>query len=235
MERIPEIEVIGESVDVERYNQIMGRGMVMREYRHLARRAAGLLPAEQAVKALDVGTGPGFVAIEIARLLPPGSRVTGLDLSAAMLDSAGKNAAQAGLSEMMDWKEGDAARMPFPDNSFDLITSSGSLHHWENPPAVFDEMARVLRPGGALVVRDSRRLQPARRLQPNGSTLLARLIGWTLPADFRKHYWNSIRASYTLEEVGLLLAESKLKGACLEQDELDLMIVIDPQVHTWNK
>lgn len=220
MERIPEGQVIAAAPDVQRYNRVMGRGLMMQEYRRLARHAVSLVAADRPVQALDVGTGPGFVAIQVAHLLPPGSTVTGLDLSQEMLAAAAENAQCAGVGGHTRWQFGNAAEMPFPDDHFDLLTSSGSLHHWEKPQAIFNEIARVLKPCGALLVRDSK------RLQGDWPQTFARLIGWTIPTDFRVHYWNSIWSSYTAVELEAILSQSDLKGWRIEQDIMDLMVII---------
>ena len=108
-------------------------------------------------KVLDVGTGPGFVAIEVARLLCGiGCEVVGMDLSSAMLAQAAENAAREGLNGMLTWREGDAKAMPFGDGEFDLIVCNDSLHHWEDPLPVFDEIERVLKDDAKCIVHDSR-------------------------------------------------------------------------------
>jgi ubiquinone/menaquinone biosynthesis C-methylase UbiE len=219
MERVAEEESIAEMADARRFNQVMGRGIVQQEYRRLAHDLVALgIPQEGRV--LDIGTGPGFVAIEVARLLQ-GQRVSviGMDLSRAMLAVAAENAQRARLGEMLSWREGDAKAIPFGDAEFDLVVSSGSLHHWEKPLAVFDEIARILKPNGHCVVRDSRRLQEWAPL------LLAHIIGLTLPRDFRCHYWGSIRSSYTPEEVRATLERSRLRGWRVETDVMDLVVI----------
>jgi hypothetical protein len=69
-----------------------------------------------------------------------------------------ENARGAGLHAILSWQEGDAKAMPLSDGEFDLVVFSGSLHHWEDPLVVLDEIARVLREGGGYLVRDSKRL-----------------------------------------------------------------------------
>ena len=218
MERIPESEAIARLQDAHRYNQVMGKGLVQHEYRALAREVVELgVPTGGQV--LDVGTGPGFIALKVARLLQGRAQVVGLDLSPAMLAVAAENARQAGLHDYITWREGDAKAMPFEDATFDVVVSSGSLHHWEDPHVVFDEIARVLKPAGKCLIRDSKRLQrwPAR--------LLAWGIGLTVPRGFRVHYWGSIRSSYTSDELHALLDRSALKGCKIVEDWMDLMIV----------
>lgn len=218
MQRIPESEAIAEMEAARRFNQVMGGKFIQEDYARLAQDVVemGVPPAG---KLLDIGTGPGFVAIQVARRLPESVRVTGLDLSAAMLAVAAENARRAGLNGQVSWREGDAKAMPFADGEFDWVVSSGSLHHWEDPLAVLNEIARVLKPGGRCIVRDSKRLY---KLWPK---IVAWAIGLLVPPDFRVHYWNSIRSSYTAGELEDLLARSELTGARVEQSLLDVMII----------
>lgn len=108
--------------------------------------------------------------------------------------------------------------MPFGDGKFDAVVSSGSLHHWEDPVRVFDEITRVTKAGGRVIIRDSRRLSAL-----SLSGLMASLIGLTLPPDFCVHYWSSIRSSYTPDEVGSMVARSRLRGSRIAGDMLDIM------------
>jgi ubiquinone/menaquinone biosynthesis C-methylase UbiE len=217
MQRIPEIEVIGQPTDARRFNEVMGKSPVQAEYRHLAREVAANLP--QGGKVLDVGTGTGFVAVEVASLLRQKVQVIGLDLSEAMLSLAAENAAARGVSAFVTWRMGDAKSMPFETGEFDFIVSSGSLHHWDEPRRVFDEIARVLKPGGGCLVRDSKRLLRRRE------RLFAWLIGLSIPADFRKHYWGSIRSSYTSDELRQVLGRSRLQGWRVMEDIMDIMVL----------
>ena len=219
MNRIPEAEAIAEMEQARRFNDVMGHGPVQHEYRRLARDVVAL-GVPSGGRVLDVGTGPGFVAIEVARLLQgSGCEVVGLDLSAAMLTLAAENAQREGLDGMLSWREGDAKAMPIDDGEFDFVVSSGSLHHWEDPLLVFDEIARVLRDDGRCIVRDSKRL---RRPVPR---VVAWAIGMTIPPDFRVHYWNSIQSSYTPAELRSILERSKLAGWRIVEDFIDLMVV----------
>jgi ubiquinone/menaquinone biosynthesis C-methylase UbiE len=220
MERIPESEAIAEPVDARRFNEVMGGNRFRQaDYRRLACRAVdlGIPPGG---KVLDMGTGPGFVAIEVANLLEgTGCRVVGMDLSGAMLALATENAAKAGLNGILAWREGDVKAMPFDDGEFDLIVSNDSLHHWDDPLPVFDEISRVLKDDGQCVIHDSKRLQ---RWWP---WLFVRTISLTIPRDFRVHWWNSIKSSYTADELRAILERSRLTGWQIEEDFMDLMVV----------
>jgi len=219
MERIPESEAIAAIEQAEQFNDHMKKSLVQHEYRKLAKRLVSMsVPAGGQV--LDVGTGPGYIAMEIAVLLRDQVCVTGFDLSKAMLTIAERNAGERGLEPFIKWQEGDAKSMPFEDNSFDALATSGSLHHWDNPLLVFNEIARVLKPQGIALIRDSR------RLQKRSARLFAGMIGLSIPSDFRVHYWNSIRASYTPAELESMLRQSNLKNWTIEQDIMDLMVVV---------
>jgi ubiquinone/menaquinone biosynthesis C-methylase UbiE len=219
MVRKPESEAIAEVADARRFNEFMGGNRFrQQEYQQLASEAVSLgMPPGGRV--LDVGTGPGFVAIEVARLLRgTGAEVVGMDLSKTMLDIAAENAERAGLNGILAWREGDAKAMPFDDEEFDLIVCNDSLHHWADPVPVFDEIGRVLRQKGACIVHDSK------RLQKRTARLVAWLIGLMIPADFRMHYHNSIRSSYTPEELRLVLERSQLQGWRIVEGFMDLKV-----------
>jgi ubiquinone/menaquinone biosynthesis C-methylase UbiE len=171
-------------------------------------------------KLLDVGTGPGFVAISVARRLRDSNcEIVGLDLSKAMLTVADENARRAGLNGMITWRQGDAKAMPFADGEFDFVVCNDSLHHWEDPPAVFDEMARVLKDGGQYFVHD------LKRVQGWATRLASWLIGLMIPWDFRAHYRDSIQSSYTPDELRAILESSRLEGWRLVEDFMDLSVV----------
>lgn len=92
---------------------------------------------------VDVGSGTGYLAIEIAKA-EPRSNVCGIDVSKKMVEIARRNA--KGLSNVR-FEHGNAANLPFTDDSVDFIVSTGSLHHWKRPVKIFDECFRVLKKG----------------------------------------------------------------------------------------
>jgi len=96
----------------------------------------------------DVGSGTGFVAAGLAPLV---SHVHVLDGSAAMLDVARRNL--AGFNNV-DFQQTDGHLLPLPDASIDAVFANMYLHHCPDPMAAITEMARVLRPGGRLVITD---------------------------------------------------------------------------------
>ena len=92
---------------------------------------------------VDLGSGTGYLSIEIAKRTP-GIQVYGIDLSRQMIRIARRHARGV---ENAQFKFGNAADLPFEDDSIDFIVSTGSLHHWKTPARVFDECYRVLKIG----------------------------------------------------------------------------------------
>lgn len=107
---------------------------------HLVRYAG--VTGGQAV--LDVGTGTGVVAITARRV---GAKVSGLDLTPALLAQARESATLAGYGDIV-WHEGDAEALPFPDASFDVVLSQFGHMFAPRPEVAMAEMLRVLKPGG---------------------------------------------------------------------------------------
>jgi demethylmenaquinone methyltransferase/2-methoxy-6-polyprenyl-1,4-benzoquinol methylase len=114
-------------------------------------RAADLAHVGAGSRVLDVATGTGDLALELARRVSPGGEVVGSDFSEAMLSRARvKGGAVAGLR--FEW--GDALQLPYPDNSFDAATTGFAARNFSDLHGGLAEMARVVRPGGRVVVLD---------------------------------------------------------------------------------
>jgi ubiquinone/menaquinone biosynthesis C-methylase UbiE len=132
-----------------RVYDVMARRVLRGMYRRFAADAAATVPRDGAV--LDIGTGPGVLLVELAKRRPD-LTLTGVDLSADMVAAAVRNLGSFG--ERATARVGDATDLPFPDGSFDLVVSSLSLHHWDDPEAAAPELVRVLRPGGRVHIYD---------------------------------------------------------------------------------
>jgi ubiquinone/menaquinone biosynthesis C-methylase UbiE len=103
-------------------------------------------------RVLDVATGPGFVAMLLAE---KAHEVVGVDLTPAFVAKAQANSASRGLRNVR-FREGDVEKLPFPDESFDIVTCHKALHHFSNVAKALSEMQRVLKRGGRLVIGDTR-------------------------------------------------------------------------------
>src|SRR5579864_4693755 len=100
---------------------------------------------------LDVACGGGIVVCAFA---PHVKHATGIDMTPAMLDRARQLAAEKGVTNVT-WREGDVARLPYPDGAFTIVVTRFAVHHFPEPAAVFREMVRVCAPGGRIVVVDT--------------------------------------------------------------------------------
>jgi len=137
-----------EGVVARWYARIRGTGSQVDAYRKQAAKLTDGLPAGAGV--LEVAFGPGYLAIELARLRR--FHVSGLDISRTFVQIASENAKEAGVE--VDFHQGDAAVMPFGDESFDLIVCQAAFKNFMHPGRALDEMHRVLRDGGTAVIQD---------------------------------------------------------------------------------
>ena len=111
-------------------------------------RLSAIRPGEH---ALDLCCGTGDIALA---LRARGAEVVGVDFSAPMLDVARQRASRDPVSKAVTFEQGDALRLRFPDESFDVVTISYGLRNLADIPRGLSEMHRVLRPGGRLLILD---------------------------------------------------------------------------------
>ncbi len=119
-------------------------GAVFEQGRHAAIRAAERVGG----RILEVGVGTGISLPDYGK----GSRITGVDISEPMLRKAQKRVAELGLRNVEGLALMDAERLAFPDESFDVIAAQHVITTVPHPEATLDEFARVLRPGGEIVL-----------------------------------------------------------------------------------
>ena len=135
---------------------------------------------------LDIGTGPGTLAIGICKGIP-NVKAVGLDISDFILPLAQENAEKNNLTSRVTFIKGNAENMPFEDNTFDLIVSSNTLHLIEDPVNMFNEINRVLKEGGKYFL-----------------------------SDFKRNFFGlisgHIRSSYKPKEIKAFLEQSQLKN-----------------------
>lgn len=110
------------------------------------------LRAGQGNRVLDVGCGMGTPAMRLAKAT--GTTVVGITVSHEQVKRAGVRAASAGLADRVGFQHADAAALPFEDGSFDAVWALESIIHMPDRLQVLREMARVLRPGGRIVLTD---------------------------------------------------------------------------------
>lgn len=112
--------------------------------------AGEVKPGERVV---DVGSGAGFDSLVAARLVGPAGQVIGVDMTPAMRHKAQAAVAAAGLDQV-EFREGFAESLPVPDGWADVVISNGVINLCPDKLAAFQELCRVLRPGGRLQIGD---------------------------------------------------------------------------------
>jgi SAM-dependent methyltransferase len=112
-----------------------------------------LVPADSEARWLEAACGPSMVGRAVA---PRVGSLHGVDLTPAMIEKAREEAAREGLANV-EFSLGDATALEFEDQSFDGAITRFSLHHIPAPQRVVEEMARVVRPGGLVVIADHAR------------------------------------------------------------------------------
>jgi ubiquinone/menaquinone biosynthesis C-methylase UbiE len=197
------------------YAKIRRSGSQIEDWRKQAAQLTGGLP--DGAEVLEVAPGPGYFAIELARL--GRVRVTGLDISHTFVEIAGENARQAGVS--VAFRQGDASSMPFAEGSFDLIVCQAAFKNFSRPDKAIDEMHRALRDGGTAVIQDMRKDASdatirdevdAMRLGPVNAFMTRQTLGMLR------------RRAYTKEQFERLAAASAFGGCEIETSGIGLEV-----------
>lgn len=200
-ERIPEGEAIVDFDQIEEYIQLSEKLMGY-VYRDVVDQAAKLASLQGRV--LDVGTGFGMLAMTLAQKNQTVD-VIGLDISPVMIEAGKRVVSRKGLASRVSFETADARSMPFPDDYFDGVISYGSLHHWSEPEAIFNEINRVRKPGGMIYVADLRRDQPRIPLW-----LLYAMVRLRAGKRMADEMVNSVNSAYTPSEIGTILGKTTI-------------------------
>jgi ubiquinone/menaquinone biosynthesis C-methylase UbiE len=166
-----------------------------RLHHDIADRAADLALASspRPSRVLDVGCGTGYLLRRLAGRVPQALELCGIDAAPAMIETARAMAAD----RRMNFATGTAEELPYPEHTFDLVVSTTSFDHWADQRAGLAECARVLVPGGHLVLIDqfSAWLAPtllgARRGKARTKRRAARLLA---QAGFSSPQWHDLYA-----------------------------------------
>lgn len=195
----------------------------MEDYRRVAKKAAQSLYTGASV--LEVAPGPGYLSLELAKL--GGCTVTGLDISETFVEIARKHAKEAGVE--IDFRLGDAAAMPFPDETFDLIICRSAFKNFSQPIRALDEMHRVLKPGGKAVILDLRGDVSSARLNRHVEEELAYtgvnalLTKWVMRSML-------IKRAYTKQAFAEMVSKSEFGSCEILEDSIELEIRLEKKL-----
>jgi len=157
---------------------------------------AALQPGET---VLDLGSGAGFDAFLAAREVGPSGRVIGVDMTPEMIERARRNADATGHPNV-EFHEGRIEALPVVDASVDVVISNCVINLVPDKAAVFRELARVLRPGGRMVVSD---IVLERPLPEAVASSVAALTGCVAGASLRDEYLRTVAAA-GLEDIDVV-------------------------------
>lgn len=146
-------------------------------------------------RALDVGCGGGQLVVELARR---GLQASGTDLAEGMVKATQALIGQHGLTA--DVQHAGADGLPFDDNTFAVVTALGLVEYTGDPAKAIGEMARILAPGGHLIITAPNPARLAYLLDPVGA-VLGRFR--PPPAGYRRHYWTPRGFRHLLAGAGL--------------------------------
>jgi len=160
---------------------------------------------------LDAGTGTARIPIIMCQRRPQW-QIIGIDLAQSMLEIGRQNVEQAGLQQQIKLELVDAKQMPYPDAHFDMVISNSIIHHLPNPLPFLQELKRVLKPNGAIFLRDL--------MRPNTQEILEEIVN-KYAADCNEHqkmlFRDSLHAAFTLDEINELMQQSSLESVHIYQ------------------
>ena len=203
--------------------EVMSRAEEAGEYDQMDFSATDLLFAERAAQLVrgakapvgliaDLGSGNAKIPLAMCSLLGA-TRICALEMSPEMLAVAARNRKQGGVAPgRLHLVSADVKRIPFVDRSVGMITSNSLVHHIPDPLTLFLEIARVVRPGAPLLIRDLVRPESGAALE---KLVEAHATGWS-PLQ-RTLFSDSLHAALTLEEVRGLLDACGLSGVQVTQ------------------
>lgn len=188
----------------------------MHDFRILAERVAEQLP--RGGRVLEVAPGPGYFAIELAKLGK--YMVWGIDISHTFVEIARDNAREANV--IVDFREGNAAAMPFKDQSFDYVVCRAAFKNFADPLGCLSEMHRVLGKGGRGLIIDLRRDAPFESISKAVNDMsLGAVDSVVTKLTFR---FMLLKRAYTKSEFQRFLSHTKLKLLEIKEDPIGLEV-----------
>lgn len=215
---LPEEPMVGEET-VERYDKGAKKYM-WPEYKYFVRKI--LSRGKTGGIVLDIGTGSGLLALELAKSKGNTFDIISIDASSNMLERAKKNTTEKGQKNKTQLLLANGAKIPFPDKTFDLVISYASLHHWLEPVSIFDEIERVTKDNGTIIIRDNKRIY---------TNPLLRFSVWIVSRfmnrGHREIWYKAMAASYTISEIKEILRNSRLRDCRVRSDFMKIDVCIE--------
>jgi ubiquinone/menaquinone biosynthesis C-methylase UbiE len=163
-------------------------------------------------RMLDLGTQFGLCAVSLSKQ-DYDFKITSFQDSVKSLEISKKFAEEDMVEGKIKWVMGKPGSLPFEDRTFDLVISGFDMHHWENPVRVFNEMERVTKADGGLIIGDLRR-DAFKVMIPVLKTISYAVKNEKIYDEMK----SSFKSSYTKSELVELLENSNLKGCEVSKD-----------------
>jgi ubiquinone/menaquinone biosynthesis C-methylase UbiE len=204
LDRVLEPEVMDDWQEATAYDA-MDFSAVNRDF---ALMAIDLHP--QAVRVLDIGTGTAQIPIILCQEKSC-YQVLGVDMAQSMLVLGRKNIEAAGLLQQIRLELADGKRLPYPNWDFDMVISNSLVHHLPDPLSFFQEVARLVKPNGAVLIRDL--------LRPASLAEIDRLVAEAGDYGLRQNqlFRDSLTAAFTLAEIQDLVTAAGITDYHLSQ------------------
>ncbi|WP_315861640.1 class I SAM-dependent methyltransferase [[Limnothrix rosea] IAM M-220] len=207
MVRILEPEVMDDPAEAIAYDA-MDFSDVNQDFANLVVQTYG----GETAKVLDLGTGTARIPIFVAQQRPQW-QIIATDLAPSMLAVGQKNIEAANVTGQIQLQLADSKQLPFGDRTFDVIMSNSLIHHLPDPLPCFQEMRRLLKPQGVIILRDL--------FRPTSVAKIDDIIAGVDDADFDPHqlklFRDSLFAAFTVEEIQAIADQTGLATAKVEQ------------------
>ena len=169
---------------------------------------------------LEVAPGPGYLSVELAKL--GNYNITGLDISKTFVEIAQNKAKEAEVK--VDFRQGDAAEMPFPDGTFDFAVCTSAFKNFPDPIKVLDEIFRVLKANGKALIIDMNKDVPKDKLNEFVDRMKLNLFD----SYFTKQTFKGLaKSAFTLSEIQDIVKKSRFKQCEITDEDIGFEIWLE--------
>ncbi len=205
-----------EGIIARQYNRIQKHSIA--QYKSWAKLASDNTASGSNV--LEIAPGPGYLSVELAKL--GNYNITGLDISKTFVKIAQNKAKEAGVQ--VEFRQGDAAYMPFPDDNFDFVICTSAFKNFPEPVKVIDEVFRVLKTKGKALIIDLNKDDPKTKLDEYVDGMNLNMFD----SYFTKLTFKSLaKSAYTKSEIQEVVKKSKFKRCKIIDEEVGFEIWLE--------
>jgi len=172
---------------------------------------------------LEVAPGPGYLSIELAKL-GICNKIVGLDISKDFTAIAQRNATEAGVIGVVEFKHGNVSDIPFPDNSFDFIICTAAFKNFKEPSKALSQMCRVLKLGGTALIVDMNRCVSNQQIEDYLETTETKGIGKLFMKLTFKYFLRN--GAYTKDEITSLISKTAFKQYDIKEKGIGFYIYL---------